>query len=162
MSDLEDRVQALEERVMLLEDQLALYRLVSTYGPAVDTGSSEVAGALWADEGVYEFDASRLEGPDGVATMVKSDGHQALIRNGCAHILALPIVNVDGDRAEATGYSRVYRHVGDGYEVWRVSANHWKFARTPQGWRVTHRSNRTLDGSDESRQILRRGLGTDG
>jgi hypothetical protein len=162
MSDLEDRLRVLEERVKLLEDQLSVYRAVSTYGPAVDTGSSEVAGALWADGGVYEFDASRLDGPEAVAAMVKSDGHQALIRSGCAHILALPIVDVDGDRAEATGYSRVYRHVGDGYEVWRVSANHWKFARTPEGWRVTQRSNRTLDGSEEARQILRRGLGAGG
>jgi hypothetical protein len=158
MPELEAAVRALEARVRLLEDQLALYRVVSTYGPAVDTGSSATAGGLWAEGGVYEFDSSRLDGPAGVAAMVESAGHQALIRDGCAHVLALPIVSVDGDTAKATGYSRVYRHRDDGYEVWRVSANHWEFARTPDGWRVSRRSNRTLDGSDEARQILRHGL----
>jgi hypothetical protein len=151
----EDRLRALEERVAVLEDQLALYRLISTYGPAVDTGSGAEAGALWAEDGAYEFDTSRLDGPQGISAMVAGETHQGLIRQGCAHILALPVLTVDGDEATATGYSRVYRHVGDGYEVWRVSANHWRFRRTPAGWKVVHRVNRTIDGSPEARRILR-------
>ena len=162
MSDVEQRMSALEARVRELEDRLALYHLISTYGPAVDTGSAEAAGALWDEEGSYEFDTSRLDGPSGIAAMVRSDGHQGLVRNGCAHILALPVVTVDGDRARATGYSRVYRHVDDGYEVWRVSANHWEFSRTPDGLRVTRRVNRTLDGSEEARAILRNAVGAEG
>jgi hypothetical protein len=160
-SSAEDRLAALEERVRVLEDQLELYRLISSYGPAVDTGSSDVAGSLWAEGGAYEFDTSRLDGPSGVAAMVLSDGHQSLIKNGCAHILAFPVLRVDGDRAQATGYSRVYRHTDDGYQVWRVSANHWQFERTPEGWRVTHRANRTLDGSPEARDILVRAFHED-
>ncbi len=155
------RIAALEERVRLLEDQLELYRLISSYGPAVDTGSSDAAGALWHENGYYEFEAEgthRLDGPAEVAAMVLSDGHQALIRQGCAHILALPVVRVNGDTAAATGYSRVYRHTDNGYEVWRVSANHWDFRRTPAGWRVEGRVNQTLDGSPEARAILARAL----
>ena len=154
--DAEGRIRALEERIAALEDQLALYRLVSTYGPAVDTGSGPEAAALWADDGAYEFDTSRLDGPEGIAAMVAGETHQGLIHQGCAHILAMPVITVDGDEARATGYSRVYRHVGEGYEVWRVSANHWRFRRTQEGWKVTHRVNRTLDGSPEARGILRR------
>lgn len=159
--DAEERIRALEQRLAALEDQLALYRLISTYGPAVDTGSGTEAAALWAEGGAYEFDTSRLDGPGGIAAMVAGDTHQGLIHQGCAHILALPVVTVDGDEARATGYSRVYRHVDDGYEVWRVSANHWRFRRTPEGWKVTHRVNRTLDGSPEARQILRRAFDDD-
>lgn len=162
MSDAEDRLAALEERVRLLEDQVELYRLISTYGPAVDTGSDQAAGALWDEDGAYEFDTSRLDGPAGISAMVRGETHQSLIRNGCAHILAMPVVTVSGDRARATGYSRVYRHVGDGYEVWRVSANHWEFRRTPAGWKVTRRVNRTLDGSTEARDILRRAVDPEG
>lgn len=162
MTDGDDRLRALEARVAALEDQVALYHLISTYGPAVDTGSGAAAGALWAEDGVYEFDTSRLDGPEGISAMVAGDGHQGLIRQGCAHVLALPVVTVDGDEARATGYSRVYRHVGDAYEVWRVSANHWEFRRTPAGWRVTRRVNRTIDGSPEARDILRRALDAPG
>ena len=72
----------------------------------------------------------------------------------------MPIVRITGDTAQATGYSRVYLHTSDGYEIWRGSANHWEFVRTAKGWRVTRRTNRTLDGSVEARQILQRGLRT--
>jgi hypothetical protein len=34
MSELEDTVRAQEERIKQLEDQQAIYRLVSSYGPA--------------------------------------------------------------------------------------------------------------------------------
>lgn len=154
MTDLASRFAALEQRVRMLEDQMDIYRLISSYGPAVDTGSGEAAAALWDDEGSYEFDTSRLDGPAGIAEMVRSDGHQALIQQGCAHILAMPVVRVDGDTARATGYSRVYRHTADGYEVWRVSANHWELKRTTDGWKVIRRVNRTIDGAPEARQIL--------
>lgn len=159
MTDLASRFAALEQRVRMLEDQLEIYRLISSYGPAVDTGSSDMAAALWDDEGTYEFDTSRLEGPAGIAEMVRSDGHQALIRQGCAHILAMPVVRVDGDTARATGYSRVYRHTAEGYEVWRVSANHWELKRTTDGWKVVRRVNRTIDGEPEAREILETAFG---
>jgi hypothetical protein len=158
MNDADARVQALEARVQALEDTLAVYHLVSSYGPAVDTGSSRETASLWEEGGVYEFDSSRLEGAAAVAAMVRSDGHQSLVRQGCAHVLAMPVVRVEGERAFATGYSRVYRHVGDGYEVWRVSANEWELARTPDGWRVTRRVNHQLDGSDAARRTLRSAL----
>jgi len=96
-----DRFAALERRVQLLEDEVAVLRLVNSWGPAVDTGSSEAAGALFDDAGVLESDLSHLEGPSAVVAMVESDGQQSLIRRGCAHVQSAPIVTVDGDRAEA-------------------------------------------------------------
>ncbi|MBO0729878.1 MAG: nuclear transport factor 2 family protein [Acidimicrobiaceae bacterium] len=158
MANGDSRLQALEDRIQALEDQLAVYRVISSYGPAVDTGSSQKAAALWTEDGVYEFDSYRLDGAGAVAGMVEGDTHQSLIRHGCAHVLAMPVVRVEGDRAFATGYSRVYRHVDDRYEVWRVSANDWELARTPAGWRVTRRTNHQLDGSEVARQLLRSAL----
>jgi hypothetical protein len=39
--------------------------------------------------------------------------------------------------------------------VWRVAANRWELLRTPAGWRVTARTNRLLDGTEEARDLLR-------
>jgi hypothetical protein len=169
MSDLEEVVNTLSERVKQLEDQLALFRIVSTYGPAMDTGSGEQCGALWAEDGIYEFavetdegtDIHTAHGPAELKGMCEADFQQDLIRGGCAHIMAMPLLEVTGDTAVATGYSRVYRHGDDGYSVWRVSANRWEFTRQPDGWRVARRSNRLIDGDPGARQILRRGLGID-
>ena len=155
----EDRLAALEARVRMLEDQLAVQQLLNRWGPAVDTGDSAAAAALWTDDGVLQSEISYLDGPAGVTAMVESDGQQALIRQGCAHVQAFPLISVDGDRATATGYSRVYLHLDDdSYEVWRVSANRWEFARTADGWRATRRTNHVIDGGAEARELLRGGL----
>jgi ketosteroid isomerase-like protein len=156
--DIEQRLSALERRVRMLEDHLAILQLVYRWGPAVDTGSATAAGELFADDGILESDLSRLEGPSAVVAMVESDGQRALIDRGCAHVQTAPIVVVDGDAARATAYSQVYLHAEGGHEVWRVSANQWDFRRTAEGWRVVRRANRVIDGGAEARAILARAL----
>jgi hypothetical protein len=151
---IEDRLVALERRVQELEDTLAVMRLVNTWGPAVDTGSSQEAADLWDEGGLLESDLSRLEGPAAVRAMVESEGQQALIERGCAHVQSAPVITVDGDRATAIAYSQVFLHSDDGYDVWRVSANRWECRRTPDGWRLTRRVNRVIDGSFASHGIL--------
>jgi hypothetical protein len=158
-SDLDERVARLEARIGQLEDQLALYQLISSYGPAVDSGSADQVAAIWTEDGVYDTFPAPLIGREGIRAMVVSDGHQSLIRNGCAHVMALPHLEVDGDRAVATGYSRVYVHGENGFSVWRASSNRWEFVRTPEGWRAVSRVNRALDGDPEATQILRDGAG---
>jgi hypothetical protein len=150
----EARLAALEGRVRHLEDHLAIIRLINSWGPAVDTGSSQEAGALWDESGVLESDMSRLEGPAAVVAMVESDGQQSLIRRGCAHVQSAPIVSIDGDRAIAIAYSQVFLHADDGHEVWRVSANRWECQRTASGWRLTRRVNRVIDGEPAARSVL--------
>jgi ketosteroid isomerase-like protein len=150
------RLDTMEERVQQLEDQVAIHRLINSWGPAVDTGQAEAAAALFSDDAVLQSDLSHLTGPAAIAAMVRSDGQQALIEQGSAHIPAFPVVDVDGDRARAIGYSRVYLHTDEGYEVWRVSANYWEFTRTDNGWRVSRRINHVIDGGPQAQQLLAR------
>jgi ketosteroid isomerase-like protein len=159
-SQLQDRLASLEERLKLVEDQLAIHRLISSWGPAVDTGNSDAAASLWTDDGILESDLSYLISPTAIAAMVQGEGHQALIRDGSAHIPAFPIVNVEGDHATAIGYTRVYRHTPEGYEVWRVSANQWEFRRTPAGWRVARRTTQVIDGGSKANELLSRAVDT--
>jgi hypothetical protein len=155
---LQDRLTALEQRVRVLEDHLAILRLINTWGPAVDTGHGEAAASLWTDDGILESDLSHLVGPGAVAAMVASEGQQALIRDGSAHVPAFPVVAVEGDQATATGYTWVYRHRPEGYEVWRVSANQWEFRRTAGVWRVARRTTQVIDGGPKAQELLRGAL----
>ncbi len=157
----DDRVAALEARVTRVEDELAILRLINSWGPAVDTGNGETAAALFTDDAVLQSDLSYLVTPAAIRAMVYGEGHQSLIHAGSAHIPAFPIVNVEGDHADAVGYTRVYRHTPEGYEVWRVSANYWEFRRTTDGWRVTKRINHVIDGGSEANDILRRAFPED-
>lgn len=150
----QERLSAMENRIRHVEDELAIRKLITSWGPAVDIGDADTAASLFADDGILESDLGYLIGPPAVAAMVLGEGHQSLIRGGSAHIPAYPIVKIDGDTAAATGYTRVYRHTADGYDIWRVSANRWEFRRESDGWRVTKRTNHVIDGGPEASKLL--------
>jgi hypothetical protein len=157
--DLTARVEALEARLRAAEDQLEIIRLVSTYGPLVDSGESKAAAELWITGGAYDVGGiTRLIAPDELVAMYDSAGHRDLIGTGCAHLTATPCITLNGDEAEAVAYSFVVLNEADRWFVWRASANHWTLRRTHNGWRIVERYNRTLDGSQASHDTLRRVL----
>ena len=155
MSD--DRIAALEARLRILEDEREIARLMASYGPLVDAGASEVAD-LWLEDGVYDIDEVYLSGREQVAAMVASEPHQSWIRGGCAHVVGPPHVTVDGDEAVAVCHSLMVVRADGGFVVRRATANHWALRRTPDGWRVTTRTNRILDGRPESPALLAAGV----
>jgi hypothetical protein len=157
--NLEATVQALEQRVRDLEDRLAIYQLLYSYGPAADSGSSQAAAHLWTADGTYEVgDLAPLRGHAELQNMYEADGHQSLIKRGASHLTASPIVSINGDNAVATCYSFVYEHAGDGYRIWRMSSNRWELVREGGGWRIKRRINQLLDGSEKARQLLAQGV----
>src|SRR5262245_51327480 len=157
MDTVDQRLHTLERRIKLLEDQVAIYQLMARYGPAVDSGSTEVATALWAKDGVYDLHSRVMVGRAAIAEELEGEWHQGLIAQGSGHIVSMPHVVIDGDAAVATCHSRLYRREGDGYRVISCSANRWEFARGRQGWEVKRRVPRRLDGSQESHELLARG-----
>jgi hypothetical protein len=157
---IEDRLSALETRLRAAEDQLEILRLLNTYGPAVDSGASRPAAALWIEGGTYNIGGvGAVTGHDDIAAIYDSKGHQDLIHQGSSHLTATPRVTVNGDQAEAVAYSFVVLKRNGEWYIWRASANHWKLVRTSQGWRIAERYNRVLDGSEASHETLRRALG---
>jgi hypothetical protein len=164
MEDLAQQLAALAARVEELEAKVTIAALMASYGPAVDSGSSEAAGALWSEDGVYDAGVGVFRNPGGIAAMVAGEPHQSYINGGCAHIVGPPHIVVDGDRAVATCYSQLlFRDNGaDGYRIWRATANRWEWVRGPDGWRVVSRVNRPLDGGAEARALLGRMFDADG
>jgi SnoaL-like domain len=101
-----------------------------------------------------------FDGRDGLRRMILTDPHQGFVLGGCAHIVSAPQVTVDGDTAVAVCHSQLLLRdeSADGYRVWRITANRWEWARTPNGWKVTARTNRPLDGGEEARELFRASL----
>ncbi len=147
--------EALARRVERIERQLALYDLIASYGPAVDSGSAEATAALWSEDGSYDFGDAVLSGRAQIEAMVRGRRHQGLIGEGVAHMLGFPRVAIDGDRAVVTGYSQVCRHREGRFEVWRVSANRWELSWDGTGWRVDRRQAYLLNGQEAARALLR-------
>jgi hypothetical protein len=159
--------EALDARVRRIEDELAIRRVILSYGPAADAGETERAGALWAHDGLYDWDTTNppLEGPAAVAAMLQGKGHQALIGEGVAHFAGPPLIELDGDRATALSYSFVLRRDADEQRiyVWRLGAAHWEFERINGAWRIHRRTHRQLDDTGTGRELfgdtLRGGFG---
>ncbi|TAL02284.1 MAG: nuclear transport factor 2 family protein [Rhodospirillaceae bacterium] len=155
----EERLAALEKRVRVAEDQLEIIRLLNTYGPAVDSGEGEAAAHLWIEGGVYDMGGlRRAKGFDDIAEVYVSQIHQDMIHKGCAHLTATPRITMNGDTAEAVAYSFIVLKGGEGWNVFRASVNHWTLTRTHDGWRIVERYNRTVDGSEESHDTMRKVL----
>ncbi|MEV4515534.1 nuclear transport factor 2 family protein [Dactylosporangium sp. NPDC049525] len=161
MPEHDQAIAELQRRVRDLEDRLALMQLLATYGPAVDSGSAAQTARLWTGDGVYDTYPAVLHGHAAIEDMVTGELHQRLIHSGAAHLQGLPHLEVDGDRAVATAYSQLVLRdeATDSFRIWRTGANRWEFVRTAQGWQVTHRVNRQLDGSAEARDLFSAAVG---
>jgi ketosteroid isomerase-like protein len=158
IDELRSQIEDLSRRLQGLEDHIAITQVVARYGPAVDSGSADAAADLWTDDGAFEVPPiATWTGHDEIAGMLNGDGHQGLIRNGCAHVLTVPHVIVDGDDAKGWSYALNIRWDAGADRFWvaRVSANAWTWRRTDDGWKVVHRTNHSLDGSEQPRVMLR-------
>lgn len=157
IEELRATVRALDERVRALADQVEIMQLVAQYGPAVDSGSGAAAAALWTEDGTFDaVPHLRMRGHDEIAAMVVGAGHQSLLDNGCGHVLTQPHVVVDGDEATGRSYALNIRWDAEADRFWvaRVSANTWRWVRTPDGWRIADRVNAPLDGTAGHRDLL--------
>jgi len=160
---IEQRLAAVETRLRAAEDKLEILDLLNSYGPLVDCGAGTEAAALWVEGGGYSFSGgvsggTRLEAPEQLVAMYESKGHMALVDSGVSHFTGTPKITVDGDQARAVGYSFVILKEGERWFVWRAAINEWALIRTDGGWRIRDRTNRTLDGSPGSHELMRRVL----
>src|SRR5699024_8542397 len=101
-SDTAALIRDLSARVAYLEDRQAIVDLMTSYGPAIDSGAEDAAARVWTEDGVYDVDTGAMHGRAEIAAMVRGDSHQRLISNGCAHVLEPGSVVIDGDTAFAT------------------------------------------------------------
>jgi SnoaL-like domain len=151
-----DRIARLEQRLQQLEDQAALYQLLSAMGPVTDTGTPQDIAALYTSDGEYRTDVPGsvpAAGRQAVAALFDTPMHRTATSQGSGHTFGFPRLWLHGDRAEGICHSVLYLRRDEGWMVARVAANHFIFERSADGWRVKRRWNRLL-GSDEARRLF--------
>lgn len=151
-----DATDALLARLQRVEDQLAIYQVISAYGPCADSCDMDALARACAADACYELgDIGTAQGWEAVRALFDAPFHQALVRGGSAHIASLPHVHIDGDRAVATHYTQLMAHRDGAYTCVRLSVHRWELERGPQGWVMKHRRTALLDGSALSQALLR-------
>jgi ketosteroid isomerase-like protein len=148
-------------RVRQLEDEREITRVLTRYGFAVDVGDADAAAALYTDDTVIDLGpTSQFSGLDGARRLVLDERHQQIVGR-CAHTMGPFVVDVDveGDRAIATGYVRVYVSDEDmrNPRLWRLGTTTFELRREGSSWRIAHRLSRSV-GADDGAALLRRGL----
>ena len=163
---------SLEDRLRAVEDKLAIYHLIASHPPAADTGHDGYYRDAFAADGEVDLGGGKgASGNEAIAAIVKTPEHQAAIAGGLCHFAGLPRVEIDGDTAVATSYLQIItpdrqatprelsgHGTSAGFRIHRVGANRWELKRGKNGWKVTRRTLRPLDGNDEARALLRRAI----
>jgi len=160
MTSTADRLTALEERIARVEDQLAIYQLLMTYGPSADSGSDDVVRALHTEDAEYDSGVETFHGATGIAEMIALPLHRDIMAGGSSHIATLPVIHLDGDRASALCHGQLLRFdkEADCFRIWRATSVRLEFRRTDDGWKIHRRANQLMDGSAASHQHFRDSL----
>ncbi|MGJ3507645.1 nuclear transport factor 2 family protein [Enemella sp. A6] len=158
---IEERLAALETEVRHLRDIAEITNLAMSYGPLVDSGAPDAVADLYIADGVYDVDEICMNNREEIRAMVKSEGHQGWITGGAAHFTGPLTIEVDGDTATAVGHTlMVIKDEGEfRFYPRRATASVWEFVRTDEGWKISRRTNRLLDGREESRALFADALG---
>lgn len=151
-------IEQLVVRLQRLEDERDIGRLIASYGPLVDAGDADAVAELWSQGGSYDVEGWQMTGRDDVRAMVNSSGHRKLVSAGCCHFLGPAVVTVSGDSAVAVCESLVVIRRDEDYVVWRAAANRFQLSRAADGWQITTRKSRLLNGSGDAHALLRVGV----
>jgi|SRR5215471_2496102 hypothetical protein len=166
-------MSTIEERLRAVEDTLAIHHLIASHPPAADTGTDGYYRDAFTADGEMDLaGGKKANGNEAIADMVKTPEHRAAIAGGLCHFAGLPRVELNGDNAVAISYLQIItpdrqaapREVpghgtSTGFRIHRVGANRWEFKRGKDGtWKVTRRTLRPIDGSDDARALLRRAI----
>lgn len=144
-----------DDRLTLLEDRDAIRDLIARYGVLADRGDADGVAALWETDGIYAVGGfGEARGHAEIAALISGPVHQALMADGCAHVMGPVTIDINGDVALARGHSLVVRHGAGGFEVFRASANSWQLRKGSEGWRVIRRDNAPLDGQQAARALF--------
>src|SRR6266545_2722623 len=150
--------RSLEDRIRAIEDRFEIYNLIASHPPSADTAGSDHIAASWVEDGVFDRDEnlSSPRGRDTIAKQVLGPDHHAAIDGDTAIVtsyLQILVPQTQGDPVDVPNHGS-----NRGFRIHRMTANRWQLVRTPQGWKIKHRTLRQLDGSEPARKILRGAL----
>lgn len=112
---------------LITEDRLDVMDLVARYAECVDSGDAAGYAALFTPDGVVEHSAGSVRGRAEVQAWVEGLVRENRVGKASRlkHIMGLPVIRGDGDRATARTYVTIPRHMDSGEIVIRLAGTYF-------------------------------------
>ena len=150
MSDID--LAALAKRSAWLEDQQLIRDVIARYCLAADAGDANAVRPLFTADAAVDIDkAVFMTGAEEVSASFLSPAHQGMLPNG-AHLTGPFLVEIEGDRAVATGYMALF-FKQDSVGLARLSLGRWELRKADGHWRIARRTARSV-GRDDTRALI--------
>ena len=109
------------------EDRLDLIDLVARYAECVDSGDAQSYAALFTADGVVEHSAGSVHGREEIQAWVAVLASEDRVgkNSRLKHIMGLPVIRGDGDRATARTYVTIPRHMDSGEIVIHLAGTYF-------------------------------------
>jgi hypothetical protein len=162
---------AWKTRLRRVEDQLAIYQIISAFNAAADSTNIDLAYELWDENcelilmppGTLNPNGGSMpsygtnRGHEGVRDVMMGEHHQMLVTKGSGHINSLPHVEIEGDLASATTYQTLFLFKDGQFVLDRLHAARWELIRTKHGWRIARRVTEAMQAPNQGAlNLLRR------
>lgn len=139
----QDPPQSIEARVRLIEDQLAIERLLKEYGRTLDGRDFAAYAALFAREGEWKGALGTYRGPAAIqAAMEKifTDAAADIPKGRNFHVMSNFIIHVQGNRATARSTFIFYKMNGNVPEAAVAGRYEDELVRENGAWRFQRRT----------------------
>lgn len=129
----------LERRVQAIEDRLAIEDVIIRYATAVDSKDDELLASCFTDDATASF-AGVPAGPGGAAIVAFLASLRGAPVIGSMHRFGNVVVTLHGDEADVTSRAVVYGVRGEPLQLRMRSITYQdRFVRTASGWRIARR-----------------------
>jgi hypothetical protein len=157
---LAERLTAVEERLLQLEDEKAVREVLARYGYYADTCLDDDYIDLFTDDCVMDVSSGDRDDPYRVVEWQgknslraflteRSSRHGDGFRGNSMHVQGNNLaIRIDGLDAVATGYSFILRQVGDEVLLVSASINSWELHKGSGHWLVHRRTRRAMGAPD--------------
>lgn len=146
MTDIDRRLQDLEQRLRAAEDKLELFGLEGLYGYAYDSRQGQLWASLFTEDGIYQGrrwatvpakKQSLIKGRANLAKFCEEDA------NSCMHYVHMPSFRIEGTRATGRVHFEILTSTRDEYDriqTWAVSGYYdVDYLRQEKGWMIHRR-----------------------
>ena len=163
------RLEALEKRVQVLEDQEKIRECLARYSFTADLGLSEEYVDNYTDDGVIDLRPSTAwggptwQGKEQLREFIYNQTGHKSVEGKSMHITTTEFIRVDGNRGWAEGYDLLVLCVGkedEDYKVLTGGFNRWQFEKQGDRWYVKYRLRRPAGGAVWGGDIIKSFLQT--